>query len=167
MPTSLFVCEEQRSHVRVCADLVQLRTEDRIQFVDLTEILRERVRRSGVAYGLASVQSRHTTTAIVVNEDEPMLLDDMGRTLERLVPAEVGYEHDDLSRRSPGLPSNERRNGDSHCRSMLLGASETLHVVDGALQLGRWQRIFLVELDGPQARSVSILVMGAGNEDPE
>jgi secondary thiamine-phosphate synthase enzyme len=167
MPTSLFVCEQQRSHVRVCADLVHLRTEGRIQFVDLTEILRERVRRSGVAHGLASVQSRHTTTAIVVNEDEPLLLDDMCRTLERLVPAGIGYQHDDHARRSPGLPKDERRNGDSHCRSMLLGASETLHIVDGVPQLGRWQRIFLVELDGPQARSVSILVMGAANEEPE
>ena len=53
-----------------------------------------------------------------------------------------------------------RRNGDAHCRALLLGSSETLAVADGALQLGRWQRVFLVELDGPRRRMVCVVVLG-------
>jgi secondary thiamine-phosphate synthase enzyme len=140
-------------------DLVSLRTEKHEQFIDLTELVAERVRRSGVRSGLASVQTRHTTAAIAVNEDEPLLREDMRRLFERLAPSDVGYAHDDFSRRA-NPEREERPNGAAHCRSLLLGPSQTLHVTGGVLQLGRWQRIFLVELDGPRTRSFSVLVIG-------
>ena len=149
----------------VFSDVISLRTESVRQFIDLTELLAERVRRSGVRHGLASVQAQHTTMAVAVNEDEPLLADDMGRLLDRLAPSDIRYGHDDFSRRSAIAPG-ERPNGAAHCRSLLLGASQALHVVDGALNLGRWQRVFLVELDGPQARTVSVLVLGVrGSHD--
>jgi secondary thiamine-phosphate synthase enzyme len=141
------------------SDAVTLRTTTSRQFIDVTELVAERVRRSGVRHGLASIQTLHTTTAIVVNEDEPLLLEDMERLLERLVPSDVRYGHDDFARRSSVAP-DERVNGAGHCRSLLLGTAQVFHVVDGALRLGRWQRIFLVECDGPQARTVSVLIMG-------
>jgi secondary thiamine-phosphate synthase enzyme len=141
------------------SDLVTLRTQAPRQFIDMTELFAERVRRSGIRHGLASIQVRHTTMGVIVNEDEPLLLEDMGRLLDRVVPDDVRYGHDDFSRRASVAPG-ERINGASHCRSLLLSVSQTIHVVNGALQLGRWQRVFLVELDGPQARTVSILVMG-------
>jgi secondary thiamine-phosphate synthase enzyme len=163
VPASLFVVEEEQSSFRVCSDVVTLRTEDRLQFIDLTELVAERVRRSRVGQGLVSVQTRHTTTGVVVNEDEPLLLEDLRRTLERLAPSELHYAHNDLHRR-PQAPPEERPNGDAHCRSMLLGTSETLSVLGGQLQLGRWQRIFLVELDGPRPRTVNVVVMGLAAE---
>jgi secondary thiamine-phosphate synthase enzyme len=141
------------------SDVVTLRTETTRQFIDLTELVAERVRQSGITHGLVSVVTRHTTTAIVVNEDEPMLLDDMAHLLERLVPSDVRYGHDDMSRRV-GVGPDERANGAAHCQSLLLGASQVFHVGGGVMQLGRWQRIFLVELDGPRPRAVSILVLG-------
>ena len=55
---------------------------------------------------------------------------------------------------------NEPENGHAHCRHLLLGASETVPVVDGRLHLGTWQRVFLVELDGPRRREVVVQVMG-------
>ena len=60
------------------------------------------------------------------------------------------------------LTPDERRNGHAHCRALLLGPSACLNVVDGRLQLGRWQRVFLVELDGPRAREISVLMLGEG-----
>jgi len=141
------------------SDVVTLRTETTRQFIDLTELVAERVRRSGISHGLVSVVTRHTTTAIVVNEDEPLLLEDMGHLLDRLVPPDIRYGHDDMARRT-GVGPDERANGAAHCRSLLLGASQVFHVDAGAIQLGRWQRIFLVELDGPRTRAVSILVLG-------
>jgi secondary thiamine-phosphate synthase enzyme len=144
----------------VLSDVVALRTEERQQFIDLTELVQERVRRSGIRHGLVSIVSRHTTTAVAVNEDEPLLREDMARLLERLAPGDLRYAHDDLERRT-GVAPDERRNGAAHCRSLLLGNGQIVHVAHGALQLGRWQRIFFVELDGPRARSLSVLVLGS------
>jgi len=143
----------------VSSDVVELRTEERVQFIDVTDLVAERVRRSGIGHGLVCVQSRHTTTAVVVNENEPLLIGDAKRMLERLAPRDARYGHNQLHRRRDTAP-DESRNGDSHCRAVLLGSSETLAVVDGALQLGPWQRVFLVELDGPRPRTACVVVMG-------
>jgi secondary thiamine-phosphate synthase enzyme len=144
------------------ADAVTLRTQARRQFIDVTELVAERIRRSGIREGLVLVQSHHTTAAVVVNEDEPLLIGDFERLLDRLCPPDLPYEHDDLSRRD-GVAPDERPNGASHCRSLLLGSSQALHVSGGILQLGRWQRLLMVELDGPRTRTMSIVVLGRGD----
>jgi secondary thiamine-phosphate synthase enzyme len=154
---------ERYSPWTVTNDDVTLRTQRPRQVVDVTELLAERVRWSGIRHGLASVQVHHTTMGLVVNENEPLLLDDVDRMLERLVPADVRYGHDDFSQRT-GVAPGERANGAAHCRSLLLAVSQTVHVVGGRLHLGRWQRVMLVELDGPQARTLSVLVMGLRHE---
>jgi secondary thiamine-phosphate synthase enzyme len=156
---SLFVNVEQGTGVRVCRDLVELRTDRAVQFVDLTELVAERVRRSGVVEGLVVVQSRHTTAAVVVNENEPLLLEDLEDLLERWAPAQARYRHNNLSAR-PDAPPDERANGHSHARAFLLGTSICLNVADGRVDLGLWQSILLVELDGPRRRSLSIQVLG-------
>jgi thiamine phosphate synthase YjbQ (UPF0047 family) len=81
--------------------------------------------------------------------------------LERLAPAAAVYCHDDLMRRTVNLAVGEPANGHSHCRALLLGATAALNIVDGELQLGRWQRVFLAELDGPRTRDVSLLLLAA------
>ena len=131
------------------------------EFVDITDSLTQAVRNSGVRFGIANVQTRHTTTGIIVNEHEPLLLDDMAGLLDRLVPGEAEYRHDDMTIRRVNLMPGEPANGHSHCRALLLGASETLNVVDGRLDLGTWQRVFLVELDRDKVREVSVMVMGS------
>jgi secondary thiamine-phosphate synthase enzyme len=159
MATKPFVREPQQRSIGVSSDVVELRTQERLQFIDLTELVAERVRRSGIGHGLVCVQSRHTTTAVVVNENEPLLVEDAKRMLERLAPRDARYGHNELHRRPDAAP-DESRNGDAHCRALLLGSSETLAVAGGALQLGRWQRVFLVELDGPRRRTVCVVVVG-------
>ena len=141
------------------SDTVTLRTQARRQFIDVTELVAERVRRSGIREGLVLVQSHHTTAAVVVNEDEPLLLGDFWALLDRLCPPDVEYGHDDMDRRRDPM-ADERPNGASHCQALLLGSSQTLNVSGGAVQLGRWQRILLVELDGPRTRTLSIAVVG-------
>jgi secondary thiamine-phosphate synthase enzyme len=164
---SLFVSVQEGAEVRVCRDLVRLRTEEPLQFVDLTELVAERVRRSGVGEGLVTVQSRHTTAAVVVNENEPLLLEDLRDLLERWAPAAARYRHNDLEARGHA-PGSERPNGHAHARAVLLGASVCLGIADGRIDLGEWQSVFLVELDGPRPRSVSIQVLGvpAGGRRP-
>ena len=159
MATKPFVREQPPAGVGVFSDVVELHTEERVQLIDVTELVAERVRRSGIGHGLVCAQSRHTTAAVIVNENEPLLVDDFKRMLERLAPRGARYRHNELHRRR-NLAPDESRNGDAHCRAVLLGASETLAVVDGALHLGRWQRVFLVELDGPRRRTLAVVVMG-------
>jgi secondary thiamine-phosphate synthase enzyme len=145
---------------RVASERVELRTEKPLQIIDITELVEERVRRSQVAEGLVSVQSLHTTAAVVSNENEPRLLRDFERLLGRLAPEDDHYEHDDLEARWPRPAPDERKNGHAHCRALLLGGSLALNVSGGRVDLGGWQRIFLVELDGPRPRTISIHVLG-------
>jgi secondary thiamine-phosphate synthase enzyme len=130
------------------------------QFVDITDRIEEFVRGSGVAFGIVNIQSLHTTAAIVLNEHEPLLLGDFSTLLARTVPRALHYRHDDFESRTVNMLPDERANGHSHCRALLLGASAALNVAGGQLQRGCWQRIFLVELDGPRSREVSVLLMG-------
>ena len=139
---------------------LQYRTSGAGAFYDITEDVTAAVRASGVRTGVAHVFSTHTTAAIRVNENEQLLLGDFARFLERLAPAGNGaYEHDDISRRV-GVPPDEPINGHAHCRHLLLSTSETLPVVEGRLELGRWQRVFLIELCSARERSVIVQVLG-------
>lgn len=159
MAASLFVSTQEGAAVRICRDLVHIRTEKPLQFVDVTELVAERVRRSGVGEGMVTVQSRHSTAAIVVNENEPLLLADFEDLLEGWAPSGRLYRHNDLAARE-APPPDERPNGHAHARALLLGASACLNVAEGRIDLGRWQSIFLVELDGPRKRTISVQVLG-------
>jgi secondary thiamine-phosphate synthase enzyme len=139
---------------------IRIATDHPTQFVDLTDRLRALVAVSGVQTGLVNVQTLHTTAAIVVNELEPLLHEDFADLLERAAPGAARYRHDDTTARTVNVTAEERVNGHAHCRALLLAPTACLNVVDGVLVLGRWQRVFLVELDGPQPRDVSVLILG-------
>ena len=139
---------------------IRIETQHPTQFIDLTPDLEAFVAASGIQAGLLNVQSLHTTAAIVVNEHEPLLLMDMAGLLQRLAPTDAAYRHDNITLRTVNCVLGEPPNGHSHCRALLLGSTAALNVIDGELQLGRWQRVFLVELDGPRTRDVSLLLIG-------
>jgi secondary thiamine-phosphate synthase enzyme len=139
---------------------VRVRTAGCFEFLDITEQVQRLVADSGVLSGLVNVQVQHTTAAVVVNENEPLLLEDLKRTLERLAPGDVPYRHDDFSVRTVNMQPGELENGHSHCKALFLPTAQTLNVLDGALQLGRWQRVLLVELDRPRERTVSVVALG-------
>jgi len=139
---------------------IRLSTVQPTEFIDVTDRLEQLVNESGIRFGLVNVQTLHTTTAIVVNEHEPLLLSDFRALLDRTVPDDGRYRHDDATVRMVNVTAGERPNGQAHCRALLLQPSVVLHVADGQLLLGRWQRVFLVELDGPREREISALVLG-------
>ena len=114
--------------------------------------------------GMVPVQSRHTTAAVLVNENEPLLLQDFEDLLRRWAPPDAHYRHNDLEARE-GAPADERPNGHSHAQALLLGASVCLNVAEGRLDLGEWQSVFLVELDGPRDRTLSVQVLGVLADD--
>ena len=160
MQEAMLVMEMDRTNLPATHYSLDLQTDEPLEFVDLTERIAELVMRSGFRDGLVSIQTRHTTTGIVINEHEPLLLADMKRLLERLVPEQDQYQHDNLDIRTVNLTPDERRNGYAHCRALFLRASETVNIADGRLQMGCWQRIFLLELDGPRQRGVSVVILG-------
>ena len=141
---------------------IPIATERPTQFIDITDRLRELIAEAGIRFGFVNVQTLHTTTAIVVNEFEPLLHADFSTLLQRLAPCDAGYRHDDVIARTVNLTADERVNGHAHCRALILGASACLNVIDGRLLLGRWQRVFMVELDGPRTREISVLILGEG-----
>ena len=138
---------------------IEFATSRATEFVDVTDRIREAVRRSGLRDGRVHLQSLHTTLGIAVNENEPLLHRDFESMLERLAPTGAGYEHDDFTRRFD-IPLDEPVNGHAHCRQLLLSAFATLLVEDGQLLLGRWQSVFAVELDGPRHRQLALQLDG-------
>jgi secondary thiamine-phosphate synthase enzyme len=129
-------------------------------FIDITDEVREVVARAGVRAGQVTIFSTHTTAAIKVNENEPLLLQDMARILHEIAPLHANYEHNDFSRRTVNIEDGECKNGHAHCQHLFLSTSETVPVIDGALAIGQWQRVFLVELDQPRQRRVLVNVVG-------
>jgi secondary thiamine-phosphate synthase enzyme len=153
MDTLTPLSTHRHAHVRVA-------TAKPTEFIDVTEQVEALIAATGLRSGLVNIQTLHTTTAVVVNEHEPLLLADFASLLESAAACDDVYKHDDVGLRAANVVLGERPNGHAHCRALLLNTSVCLNVAEGRLQLGRWQRIFFVELDGPRTRELSILVMG-------
>jgi len=152
---------ERESGFRALNRKIALVSDLPTQFIDVTDQIEALVRESGIENGLAIAFSSHTTAGVAINEAEPLLLEDMKRQLERFASREADYQHDDLTIRTVNLEPNERKNGHAHCQRLFIGASESIPVVAGRLQMGRWQRVFFVELDGPRPRHLIVQLIGA------
>ena len=149
--------------VKTCVSTLRVESSTAPEFIDITDRVAECVQRSEVQNGFAVVFSKHTTAAITIQENEPLLLQDMAGLLERFAPRNAHYRHNDFSVRTVHMHENECPNGHSHCQHLTLGASETIPVLDGRLALGQWQRVFMVELDDEAPvpyREVLVQVLG-------
>ena len=107
--------------------------------------------------GVVCVSSMNTTTALIVNEMEERLILDLEQWLNRLAPPLQGYKHDELHLRN-NIPEDEPKNAHSHMQALLLGNDVSVPFNDGKLQLGQYQDVILVELDGPRERNVVISI---------
>jgi secondary thiamine-phosphate synthase enzyme len=140
---------------------LRIETRRAQEFIDITERVEGLVQSHDIHLGVVNVQTLHTTTALVVNEHEVELLEDFAAVLGRLAPVGRRYRHDHaVPPVGERRPEEARPNGHAHCRSLVLSSSMCLNVLDGWLALGRWQRLFLVELDGPRDRELSIVMLG-------
>ena len=140
--------------------VVSVVTRDPVEFVDITPALARVVEGIGLRDGVLTVYTRHTTTGLLINEHEPLLLSDLQAMFERLVPEDRPFAHDDFERRTVNLTPGERRNGWAHCRAALLRTSESIPVAEAQLSLGRWQRVMLIEFDGGQRREIGVTLQG-------
>jgi secondary thiamine-phosphate synthase enzyme len=138
---------------------IQLETKKQFEIVDVTAHVQTVVLESKIKNGLALIFCPHTTAAIRLNHNEPLLIQDIMKTLYRLVPLDLSYSHDLFEVRQNVAP-NERSNGNAHVKAFLLGSSETLPINGGNLGLGGKQSVFFVEFDGGRSREVHVKIIG-------
>jgi secondary thiamine-phosphate synthase enzyme len=106
---------------------------------DVVAILNEINKENKINEGIVNIFTKHSTSAICVNENEKGLLLDFEKSLKNIVKEKDNYQHDFID-----------NNAASHIKAFFLGSSETIPIVDGRLDLGTWQSIFFIELDGPR-----------------
>ncbi len=125
----------------------QIETRARVEFKDITDLVQKVVTESGVQSGTCFLFVPHTTSAILINEnDDPALQKDLDNFLKQLAPRDREYHHND-------------GNCDAHLKAAVIGNSKSLLVENGRLILGRWQGVFLCEFDGPRRREIRIKVV--------
>jgi secondary thiamine-phosphate synthase enzyme len=144
--------------VRIFSDVLQLDTGIDISLFDITPQIQMVINKSDINNGFVLINSRHTTTAITINEYEDRLLEDVRGFLMRLVPKNNKYLHNDIHLRD--CPPDEPENAHAHLSAILLGSSESVPLVDKQLMLGAYQSIILIDLDGPRRRNVTVQIIG-------
>jgi len=146
--------------MKVVNQVINLSTQARLDFIDLTGKIKALVKKSAVKNGVVNIQSLHTTMAVIIQEAEPLLIGDLKKTLEKIAPHTAQYVHDNFEIRTVNMNPNERKNGHSHCKCLFLTPNVMLNICQEKLQIGRWQSVFAVELDGSRERKVSVQIMG-------
>ena len=144
---------------RVASTIVKVHTDEREELCNLTSLVREFVKSSGVRTGSVMISSLHTTSAIFINEWQEALLHDVKAYLANAISKDVYYRHND-----PAWSDCDRHNADSHLRSTMLGISLALQIADGDVVLGEWQSVIMAEFDGPRDRSIRLQAMGIASE---
>jgi secondary thiamine-phosphate synthase enzyme len=125
---------------------INIKTNSRIEMVDITPSIQKEVSRSGIKEGVCIAYVPHTTAGITINEGaDPSVCHDILAKLRDLAPSDAGYSH-------------MEGNSDSHIKASLMGSSVSVIVEDGRLVLGTWQKIFFCEFDGPRSRKVLIRI---------
>ena len=133
--------------------IIEIETQPKINIYNLTPQIQDLIASTSIINGQVLVFSRHTTTALAINEHEERLLEDIKVYLQKLAPESNRYLHNDLHLRE-NIPPDEPMNAHSHLMAMTLSTSEVIPIVDGKLALGIYQSVLFFELDGPRKRTV-------------
>jgi secondary thiamine-phosphate synthase enzyme len=133
--------------MKILSKEFQVKTKSRFESIDITDLVQESIK--GVNEGVAYVIVKHTTCAITINEAERGLMSDYIEWAKKLVPPEGEFRHNTID-----------NNGHAHVISSIIGNSRVVPITGGTLDLGTWQRIILLEFDGPRTRTVLVKVIG-------
>ncbi|SMP04293.1 secondary thiamine-phosphate synthase enzyme [Desulfurobacterium pacificum] len=125
-------------------------TEKRRDLIRITEKVKEAVKKSQVKEGLCLVSAMHLTAAVIIQDDEEGLHEDIWEWLERLAPFKPDYKHHRTG----------EDNGDAHLKNLLVHLQVVLPITNGELDLGPWQEIFYAEFDGQRPKRVIIKIIG-------
>ena len=134
----------------IIKDSLVINSRTRFQIIDITSYINEKIDKSSVSLGLINIFTKHTTSAIIIDENEEGLGYDIQNLLYDLIPESNEYSHDLID-----------HNAHSHLKSLFLSPQETVPIVDGRMDLGTWQSVFFIELDGPRSkRKIDLTIMG-------
>ncbi|HEY5714190.1 MAG TPA: secondary thiamine-phosphate synthase enzyme YjbQ [Candidatus Gracilibacteria bacterium] len=146
--------------------LLSFHTKQFFEVINITKDVQTFLSEIGAKEGIVNIFAQHTTIALKINEDEAGFHNDLKRIMsENIAPPGDFYHHNDLENRDPAticpISKEECLNGHSHIFQMLLGsASESVPVLEGKMQLGTWQQIFMIELDSGRDRKVLLSFVG-------
>lgn len=138
--------------------IIEVETATGINIYNITPQIKEFLAETNIKNGQVLIFSRHTTTALAINEDEERLLEDIKVFLNKIAPETDRYLHNDLHLRV--VLEDEPMNAHSHLMAIMLTTSEVIPIVDSHLALGTWQSVLFFELDGPRKRSISLQISG-------
>ncbi|MCS7299774.1 MAG: secondary thiamine-phosphate synthase enzyme YjbQ [Spirochaetia bacterium] len=125
-------------------------TKNRVEYIRITDTVREVVKKSGIKEGFVLVSAMHITAGVFVNDNESGFQRDLSELLERLAPMNANYHHHHTG----------EDNGYAHLRSILVNHEVIIPVTNGDLDLGPWQQIFYAEFDGQRRKRVIVKVIG-------
>jgi secondary thiamine-phosphate synthase enzyme len=148
-------CYQNQGTAKVFSKTISVKTNDRMELVNLTQDIREFAEMTGIKDGYVQVSSLHTTAGLFVNEWQDALLVDIKSMLSQIVQREGYYRHND-----PEFSDCDRHNADSHLRNVVMGNSLSVPISEGELVLGTWQSVILAEFDGPNQRRVFFQAFG-------
>ncbi|WP_034629668.1 secondary thiamine-phosphate synthase enzyme YjbQ [Desulfotruncus alcoholivorax] len=128
-------------------EVLEIRTEEREQFIDITSQINRIIRAGEVKNSLCNVYVPHTTAGVTINEGaDPSVVFDILTYLRQLVPESNNYTH-------------MEGNSHAHIKTLLTGSEKTIPVQNGSLQLGTWQKVFFCEFDGPRRRKIIVTLV--------
>jgi len=126
---------------------ISIKTNDRVEFVDITSKIQNAVKKTGVDSGLVMIHIPHTTAAVTINENaDPDVAADIKKEINKIIPFDDNYAH---------LEGNSA----AHIKSSLFGVDQTVIIKNKKLLLGTWQGIYFCEFDGPRSRNIYLKIM--------
>jgi len=127
-------------------------TKTRRAYLNITPQVEAALKKSGIQEGLCLVNPMHISASVYINDDEPGLLSDYDKVLERLAPHEPveQYRHNDTG----------EDNADAHIKRQLMGREVVVAITRGKLDFGPWEQIFYGEFDGRRKKRVLIKIIG-------
>lgn len=127
-----------------------IRTESRIDFINITNKVQQAVQESKIQDGLVLINPMHITSSIFINDAESGLIQDFKEWLEKLAPKNFNYHHHQTG----------EDNGFSHLWRTIMGRETTVAITDGKLDFGTWEQIFYGEFDGQRNKKILIKIIG-------
>ncbi len=140
-------------------EILKLKTQQELEFVNITDDVKEIIKKFRIKKGVINLFSKHTTLAIKINECEELLLKDLNWLMKRIAPERKKYFHDNIQLRK-NCPPEEPKNAKGHLRNILLETSQTIPILENKMQLGNYQQIFAIETSGPREREILIQILG-------
>jgi secondary thiamine-phosphate synthase enzyme len=132
--------------------VINVKSRGRVEFIDITDIINNAIK-GDVEEGVCNIYSPHTTAGLTINEGyDENVARDIIESLNKIVPEDWQYKH-------------MEGNAPAHIKTSLIGSSLLIPISNGKLMLGRWQRIFLCEFDGPRERSIYLTIIPVKSKD--